>query len=165
MRQSVVWFAIMIAGLLGCKPALQPVSVPASPISTVVVPAVSTPMVEPRALPTATPTSLPSPAAAKSGLKIVATVGPTCPGPQREGQICTSPFEGEFVVTRADGSEAARFKTDVDGHAQVDLAPGDYTVTATPGTGRANRRGGSATVTVVASQYVEVVLEFDTGMR
>lgn len=165
MRRSVVWFAIVIAGVLGCKPALQPVPVPASPISTVVVPAVSTPVVEPRALPTATPTSLSSPAAAKSGLKIVVTVGPTCPGPQREGQVCTAPFEGEFVVTRADGSEAARFKTDVDGRAQIDLPPGDYTLTAIPGTGRANRRGGSTTATVVTGQYVDVALELDTGIR
>lgn len=165
MCRGAVWFAIAIVGLLGCKPALQPVSVPASPTSTVVVPAVTTPAVEPRALPTAAPTSVPDPAAAKSGLMVVATVGPTCAGPQREGQVCTAPFEGEFVVTRADGSEAARLKTDVDGHAQIDLPPGDYTLTAIPGTGRANRRGGSATATVVAGQYVEVVLELDTGIR
>jgi hypothetical protein len=101
----------------------------------------------------------------KSGLTFTATVGPTCPGPQRVGQVCTAPYEGEFIVTRPDGNEAARFKTGVDGRAVVDLPPGAYTVSTQLDAGSVLRRGGSVEVTVVPGQYVDVVLDLDTGMR
>ncbi len=96
---------------------------------------------------------------------VIATIGPTCAGPQREGQVCTAPYEGEFVVTRADGSEVARFSTGADGRAVVDLPPGSYTVSAKAGAGRPFRSGGSVDVTVVTGQSVEVAVELDTGLR
>jgi hypothetical protein len=101
----------------------------------------------------------------QSGLTFVATLGPICPGPQREDQVCTVPYQGEFVVTRPDGSEVARFKTDVDGRAVVDLSPGDYIVLAKFEAGQSQPRGGPVEVNVVAGQYVEVALDLDTGMR
>jgi hypothetical protein len=161
MHRILIWFAIAVAGLAGCQPPLQMLSTP-----TQSAPTVSAPTVEPRPMPTPAPTSAPgSTATVKSGLTFIATVGPTCPGPQREGQVCTAPYEGEFIVTRPDGGEAARFKTDVDGRAVVDLPPGNYTVSTKLEAGSPLRRGGSVEVTVVTGQYVEVALDLDTGMR
>lgn len=79
--------------------------------------------------------------------------------------MCTAPYEGEFIVTRSDGSEAARFKTDVDGRAVIDLTPSDYTIWVHPDSDSRLRRNGSIAVSVVAGQYVEVRLDLDTGIR
>lgn len=166
MHRSVIWVVVAVAGLLGCKPALQPVNVPASP--TALAPTEPTPMAKPQAVPTSAPTSMPtavpSPSAAKSGLVFTATLGPTCPGPQRVGQVCTAPYVGEFVVLKVDGSEAASFTTDTNGQATLDLPPGVYTVSLV-NTGRSRPRGGPVEVTVITGQYVEVVLELDSGIR
>lgn len=154
----VLWLTGVAAGLLGCQSALQPLTLPASPPA-------ATMTIAPTAMPATAPVSTPSPAVERAGLMVVATIGPTCAGPQREGQVCTAPYEGEFVVTRADGSEVARFSTGADGRAVVDLPPGSYTVSAKAGAGRPFRSGGSVNVTVVAGQYVEVAVELDTGLR
>lgn len=69
------------------------------------------------------------------------------------------------MVTRADGSEVARFSTGADGRVVVDLPPGSYTVSAKAGAGRPFRSGGSAEVTVVTGQYVDVAVDLDTGLR
>ena len=161
MRFCLIWFAIAMMSLLGCQPALQPGSVPTLPVST--PPA---PTVVPQAAPTSAPTIAPIPTPAlQSGLTFVATLGPTCAGPQREDQICTVPYQGEFVVTRPDGSEVARFQTDVDGRAVVDLSPGDYIVLAKFEAGQSQPSGGPIEVHVVAGQYAEVTFDLDTGMR
>lgn len=161
----VFWLTGVAAGLLGCQSALQPLTVPASPTADPSRPPAATVTIAPTAMPATEPVSTPRPAAEKAGLVLVATIGPTCPGPQREGQVCTAPYEGEFVVTRADGSEVARFSTGADGRVVVDLPPGSYTVSAKAGAGRPFRSGGSAEVTVVTGQYVDVAVDLDTGLR
>jgi hypothetical protein len=102
---------------------------------------------------------------ANSKLTIIATIGPTCPGPERPGQICTKPYQGEFVVLRPDGSEAARVSTGVDGRAVVSLPPGDYTVQVKLESGTRLPRAGTAQVSVSAGQAAEVTIELDSGMR
>lgn len=167
MYRSLIWVVVAVAGLLGCKPSLQPVIAPASPTAS--APIEPTPVAKPQTVPTSAPTSVPTAVPSlteeKSGLTFTATLGPTCPGPQRVGQVCTAPYAGEFIVTRMDGSEAARFNTDVDGRAVVDLPVGNYSVSIAAGGGRSLPRGGPVEVVVTAGQYVEVVLELDTGMR
>ncbi len=163
MRGSLVWLIVLVAGLLGCKPALQPVTVPVSP--TVSTPTESAPMAAPQVVLTIAPTSASSSAMEQSGFVLTATLGPTCPGPQQEGQVCTAPYEGKFIVMHADGSEVARFNTGVDGRAVVDLSPGRYIVSLAPGAGRTQPRGEPVEVIVVAGQRVAVDLELDTGLR
>lgn len=97
-------------------------------------------------------------------MRVTATIGPTCPGPQREGQICTQPYSGEFTVTDRVGNEVARFTTDADGYYTLEVAPGDYRVAPVTG-GRSLPRGNPVDVTLTEGQTVEISLELDTGIR
>jgi hypothetical protein len=90
-------------------------------------------------------------------------IRPTCPGPERPGQICTQPYQGLFIVTNNAGAEAARATTDQDGKATIDLPPGNYTIT--PKVEGRFPSGAPAAVTVLSGQYVEVSIELDSGLR
>ena len=98
-----------------------------------------------------------------SGVRLTATIRPTCPGPERPGQICTQPYQGLFIVTNNAGAEAARATTDQDGKATIDLPPGNYTIT--PKVEGRFPSGAPAAVTVLFGQYVEVSIELDSGIR
>lgn len=67
-----------------------------------------------------------------SGIYGKATVGPTCPV-QKEGEVCSRPYQGEIVVKAGDRTrEVTRFKTDGNGQFKVKLAPGKYYLVNTP---------------------------------
>ena len=158
-RQTLILVAAVILALIGCRPAAQPVAAPT---------------VMPQSVPTASPTTAPTTGARPtseptttltSTLTIIATIGPTCPGPVRPGQECTKPYQGDFVILRSDGSEAAQVSTDADGRAVVSLPPGDYTVSVKTDPGTKLPRAGSVEVNVLAGQAAEVTIELDTGMR
>lgn len=144
----------------GCRPTgtLVPLASPTSPLPT---------SVAPQSLPTATlaaPLSpVNTPAISASGIRLTATMGPTCPGPERPGQVCTQPFEGLFVVTDNSGAEVASITTNQNGKATIDLPPGAYTIT--PKIEGRFPSGAPTTVTVLSGQYVEVSVELDTGIR
>lgn len=102
---------------------------------------------------------------APSGLlHIVATEGPTCPGPQRAGQTCSRPYEGEVTVSSS-SAPAVQVTTSQDGTADVTLAEGTYTVGAPGSSGGLPRLTQPVTVTVVAGATTTATLDFDTGIR
>jgi hypothetical protein len=147
--------------LASCKPAATPTSKPPSPLPTAI---------QQQNMPEATHEIPPSPVATPipptvptSGIRITAKTGPTCPGPERPGQVCEEPYEGEFVITTSGGAEAARVLTDQNGQATVDVPPGNYTVT--PKIEGRFPTGAPVDVTVPPGQVVEVSFELDTGMR
>ncbi|HZY41399.1 MAG TPA: hypothetical protein VFF59_05290 [Anaerolineae bacterium] len=163
MRQVMMLVVVIALGAIGCRPAATPIAVPTlSPLAA--------PTSPPAAVPTAVPTLEVSPkptstAAPKSGLQVTATIGPTCPGPQRVGQVCTAPYVGEFIVSTREGREVARFTTDDQGRSKLDLPPGDYSVSPKLDSARGLPRGGPIDVQVIAGAYTEVMFELDTGMR
>ncbi len=147
-----------------CQPAATPI--PRAPQPTISPLSPLPTSIAPQSLPEVTPTALANPVntpSATSGVHLTATVGPTCPGPQRPGQVCTRPYQGEFVVTNNAGAEVARVTTDQNGKATIDLPPGDYTIA--PEVAGKLPRSAPTTVTVPAGQYVEVNIELDTGIR
>src|SRR3972149_12266702 len=112
---------VMIA-LTACQSAgSRPVSVPiASPVPTSVS--------APTSMPTLTQVPSPMPMV-DSGIRGTVTLSPTCPGPQRIDQICTQPYAVTLIITRPDGTEAARVtSSEIDGSFSVDLPAGDYTI-------------------------------------
>ena len=100
---------------------------------------------------------------AASGVHLTATIGPTCPGPVRPGQVCTRPYEGLFVVTDKAGAEVARAGTNQNGLVTIDLPPGDYIIT--PNIEGRFPLGAPATVTVTPGQFAEVSIGLDSGIR
>ncbi|HTP06676.1 MAG TPA: hypothetical protein VMP08_00390, partial [Anaerolineae bacterium] len=115
MRKTFVAISLLAVWVVvGCRPTdtLMP-NTPLAP--TQVVSPLPTPIV-PQVVPTEPLSPVSTPIAA-SGVHLTATIGPSCPGPQRPGQVCTQPYQGLFVVTDAAGAEVARATTDQDGQA------------------------------------------------
>ncbi len=159
MRKTFLTICLL-AIAVSCRPTGMPVPntlVPAthstSPLPTPIAP---------QSVSTVPPSPVSTPSAA-SGVHLTAKIGPTCPGPERPGQVCTQPYQGLFVVTTAAGAEVARVTTDQNGQATIDLPPGDYIVT--PKVEGKSPSGAPTNVTIVAGQYVEVNVELDSGMR
>ena len=102
----------------------------------------------------------------ESGIEGKAVISPVHPGPTREGQSDTAPFQTTLVVLRAsDGGEVTRVETGSDGRFRVVVAPGTYLVGPPSGTGRRLPRGGQETVTVISGRFAQVTINFDSGMR
>jgi hypothetical protein len=153
---KTIAMALTISSILvttGCAPSATPMPAPAhSSIQTPASASKTSPV----------PTSMPTSA---SGLRFTATRGPTCPGPQRPGEVCTAPYEGTFVLLRRDGTEVTRFTTGKDGRFTVELPPGDYTITLNRDTSSPFPRGESVNVTVTADAYTDASMGLDTGIR
>jgi hypothetical protein len=174
--RQVSWISclLIMLAVAGCRPAAMPV---APPTPTEFGPTVGTALpgasgslsvpplavtVAPEAAPTSAPTTELIPTGS-SGMRLTATIGPTCPGPQHPGQVCTQPYQGLFVVTNTAGAEVARVTTDQNGQALIDLPPGEYTIA--PEIEGELPSGAPETVTVPADQYVAVSIDLDSGMR
>lgn len=161
MRKIILLVCVPAAlFMVSCRPTgtLVPATTPASPLPTSVLP---------QSLPTTTldapPSPVSTPATPASGIRLTAMMGPTCPGPERPGQVCTQPYEGVFVVTDGSSVEVARVTSDQNGQATIDLPPGEYTIA--PKIEGRFPAGAPTTVTVLSGQYVEVDVELDTGIR
>jgi len=166
MRQRfLVVCALAFLTVAGCRPTATPA--PSTPRSTArPLPLTLTPAGLQVVVPEATREALPDPARTPlvaSGIHLTAMVGPTCPGPERPGQVCRLPYEGLFVVTDDTGAEVARATTNQNGKATFDLPAGTYTVT--PGVDGKFPSGAPAAVVVAPGQYLEVSIDLDSGIR
>jgi len=141
---------LIILLLASCRPSATPVPTPSpSPASAQQI------------APTATLTI--PPVAVKSGIRIMAKLGNTCPGPQRSGQVCEKPYQGEFSIITGPNTVAISATTDQEGQVTVELPPGQYTVT--PKIEGRFPSGVPVDVTVPLGEVVEVSIELDSGIR
>ena len=102
----------------------------------------------------------------ESGIEGQALISPVHPGPTRQGQSDTAPFQTTLVISRtSDGAEVSRVETGSDGRFRVALPPGTYKVGPPAATGRRLPRGGEETVTVAPGKFAHVTINFDSGMR
>ncbi len=102
----------------------------------------------------------------ESGIEGQAVISPSHPGPQRQGESATAPYKTTLIVWRADGDqEVARVETGSDGRFRVALPPGTYRVAPPTQKGRFLPRAGEETVTVKPGMFVQVTINFDSGMR
>ena len=102
----------------------------------------------------------------ESGIEGQAVISPVHPGPTREGQSDTAPFQTTLVISRlSDGTEVARLETGPDGRFRVAVPPGAYKVGPPQNTGRRLPRGGPETVAVTPGKFAHVTINFDSGMR
>lgn len=176
MRKLIVMICLLAAlSAAGCQPAVAPSPFPTATISGPIVGTAvpgntgsfsAPPPLATTAAPEASSTPAPTAELIKtgtSGIHLVATIGPTCPGPERPGQVCTKPYQGEFVVTDSGGTEVAQATTNQDGQTLINLSPGTYTVTLKI-EGRFPS-GAPVNATVAAGQYAEVNIELDSGIR
>jgi hypothetical protein len=102
-----------------------------------------------------------------SGIRGIAIEGPISPV-VRPGIPNTRPLPYGIVTVQpaGGGSEIARQQADVNGRFQIALPPGTYLVVPLPPQpGAMFPRGQSQTVTVPQGQFVDLILQYDTGIR
>ena len=105
---------------------------------------------------------------APSGIRGVVTLSPTCPVQASPGanvpEPCVTPYAAKLVVLDGENVVVTRVTSSQDGTFTVDLPPGDYVVA--PETGADSYPiAQPQSVTVVAGQYAEVEINYDTGIR
>ena len=109
----------------------------------------------------ATPTAPPS---AASGVEGYVTIGPQCPVVQ-EGSPCPdAPFEASLtLVDPVTGATVASGRSDASGRFRLDAPPGTYRLV--PESFGALPYASEMDVTVPASGYVQVAVQYDSGIR
>jgi len=101
-----------------------------------------------------------------SGIEGHAVISPTHGGPVRRDEPGPAPYKTTLVIWSAGtDQEVTRVETGSDGRFRVALPPGTYRVGPPHNTGRSLPRGSEQTVTVEPGKFVQVTIEFDSGMR
>jgi hypothetical protein len=105
---------------------------------------------------------------APSGIRGTVVLGPTCPVESSPGAHdpvpCLTPYSANLVVTNYESAVVARVTSASDGKFQVELPPGEYVVT--PATGADTYPiAQPVSVTVQPGAYVDVEINYDTGIR
>ncbi len=99
-----------------------------------------------------------------SGVYGTATIGPTCPGPGRLGEVCTKPYQGIIKVeNQSKTQEVTTFTTNSDGSFKISLSPENYYLVGGNATGSPFVR--EMAITVKVNSYTKMDLNFDTGIR
>ena len=98
-----------------------------------------------------------------SGIEGQVFISPTCPGPQRIGEVCERPYPTRITVLDSQGAVLTTVDTDEAGRFRVPLPPGTYTLR--PRTTGVPPRAGEQTVTVDAGRYTHVRIDYDSGIR
>ena len=101
-----------------------------------------------------------------SGVRGTVTIGPTCPVVQfpPDGACDDKPYETTIDIYNSAGSRMAVATSESDGTFEVSLPPGTYTLKPNMPQGRMPS-AGEQTVTVPATGYVEVTVQYDSGIR
>lgn len=103
-----------------------------------------------------------------SGIRGLVLLGPTCPVQGSPGANepvpCLTPYAATLVVLDSENAVVARIASGADGKFSVDVPPGDYVVA--PATGSDSYPiAQPQSVTIAAGQYVEIQVNYDTGIR
>ncbi len=100
-----------------------------------------------------------------SGIQGQVLLGPVCPV-VREGTPCPdAPYQATIDVLTADLSRnVATFTTDQQGRFRVPLPPGDYYLDPQPPNGPFPRPVPQ-TVTVPPDRFLDITIQYDTGIR
>jgi hypothetical protein len=102
-----------------------------------------------------------------SGISGTVILGPTCatgdaPG-AHEPVPCLTPYSAQLAVLDGENVVVIRATSDAEGRFRVTLPPGDYVVA--PQGGDPYPIAQPIPVTVPAGEYVEIEINYDTGIR
>ncbi len=101
-----------------------------------------------------------------SGIEGQVLIGPTCPV-LREGTPCRGqPYQATIAVWNAERTEKVRtFTTDEDGRFRLPLAPSVYYIDPQAPNPGAPPTPITQTVTVPPDRFVQITIEYDSGIR
>ncbi|CAN5573149.1 hypothetical protein BH23CHL6_BH23CHL6_05530 [soil metagenome] len=102
-----------------------------------------------------------------SGIRGTVILGPTCstgeaPG-AHEPVPCLTPYAAQVAVLNGEGAVITRTTSGADGRFEVTLPPGEYIVT--PEGGDPYPIAQPVSVSVGVGEYVEIQVNYDTGIR
>ena len=113
--------------------------------------------------PSGGPTGTPS---VPSGIRGTVILGPTCPvgDPAATDPVtCLTPYAAQLVILDERNEVAGRVTSGADGAFEITLAPGDYVIT--PVGGDPYPLAQPVAVQVLPGEYVDVQINYDTGIR
>lgn len=102
--------------------------------------------------------------AADTGIRGTVLWGPVKPGPEKFGEDDEAPLSASFSVFRGN-EKVAVFDSGRDGHFEIALPPGDYTIVPYANTPVPFPEKQVTKITVTESGYAELAIRLDTGMR
>ena len=76
-----------------------------------------------------------------------------------------TPYAAELVITDENGTVVGRVSSGADGHFEIALPPGNYVIQPRPGDGGVPFATSAIPVTVVADDYADVEIDYDSGIR
>ena len=101
---------------------------------------------------------------APSGIEGQTVMGPACPGPVQIDTPCPdTPIQATVTILDANTEQVAQVQSDLQGQFTVKLPPGTYTLQPEPLS--ALQRAEPMTVTVVAGDFISVIITYDSGIR
>lgn len=102
-----------------------------------------------------------------SGIRGMVILGPTCPTGNEPGGNepvpCLTTYAAQLVIVDGDNVVVTRTSSGADGRFEVQLPPGEYVVTPAPGDPYPIAQ--PIPVSVGAGEFVEVEINYDTGIR
>ncbi|HEY7598765.1 MAG TPA: hypothetical protein VH741_02470 [Candidatus Limnocylindrales bacterium] len=104
---------------------------------------------------------------APSGVRGTVILGPTCPVGGEPGSTdpvpCLTPYSAQLVFLDEQNTVVGRVTSGADGHFEIDLPAGTYLIT--PVSGDPFPVAQPVSVIVRAGEYLEVQINYDTGIR
>jgi hypothetical protein len=104
---------------------------------------------------------------APSGIRGTVVLGPTCPVEASPGENapipCLTPYAATLVILNNENARVAQVASGADGNFEINLPPGDYVIA--PESGDPYPIAQPLPVTVIAGQYSDVEVNYDTGIR
>ena len=108
---------------------------------------------------------VPTPAPVTSGVDGTVTIGPTCPVMRNDRDCADKPYETTLVLasTIIGKNGGVLIRSDAQGRFSHDLGPGTYTLRAQ--SDNSLPRLNPVTFTVEANKRIQLLLQFDSGIR
>lgn len=107
--------------------------------------------------------------ATASGVEGQVSIGPVCPVQQENGDATTcpdtQPYQATITVFDAQNDQVTSFQTDAEGHFQIALEPGDYTLQPESPPNTPYPRAEQVNVSISEGEFVQVDILFDSGIR
>ena len=101
-----------------------------------------------------------------SGIEGQVLIGPMCPVVQAGTPCPDKPYQATIVIWNADRTkEIVTIRTKSDGRFRVPLAPGDYYIDPQPPDSGGPPTPIPQTVTVPADRFVQITVQYDSGIR
>lgn len=100
-----------------------------------------------------------------SGVRGLVLLGPTCPVMQIDNPCPDEPYQAKLTVLTLDGQVVTRAASDAEGKFEIKLPAGDYILHAENPEGQGLPYADDTEFTVIADEFTEVEIHFDSGIR